>query len=190
MSYVFELTFDPDTESVIRTIWQRIADAGLPSSLDAAGYRPHISLAVYDVGQFDADSCYQKVAFYARTASPFPVHLSHVGVFVNWENVVFLGVTPTEMLLARHQEVLDLCRGQREHLRHYYAPGLWTPHVTLSFNLTQAQARAILANAWGMELPLSGTVRALHLVEVTPEYARDIFTCEFAAQIEGETGGQ
>ena len=190
MAYVFELTFDPATEAAVRTIWQRIADAGLPSSLDAAGYRPHISLAVYDVAGLDVDACYQRAASYARAAAPFPVHLSHAGVFVNWENVVFLGVTPATTLLARHQDVLDLCRGLREHLRPYYVPGLWTPHVTLSFNLTQAQARAILGAAWEMGLPLSGTVQALHLVEVTPDYARDIFTCEFAAQIEGEAGDQ
>ena len=186
MSYVFELTFDSATETAIRAIWQRIADAGLPSSLDAAGYRPHISVGVYDVDRFDVDACYQRAAAYARTVSPFPLHLSHVGVFVNWENVVFLGVTPTAALLARHQEVLGLCRGQQEHLRHYYAPGLWTPHVTLSFNLTRAQARAILASAWEMGLPLSGVVQALHLVEVTPDYARDLFTCKFSSQMKDD----
>jgi len=180
MAYVFELTFDPATEATIRTIWRRISDAGLPSSLDAAGYRPHISLAVYDAERFDVDGCYQKAADYARTVAPFSVHLSHVGVFVDMGNVVFLGVTPSAALLARHREALDLCCGQREFLRRYYAPSLWTPHVSLSFNLTHEQTGAILAMSWEMDLPLSGQVQALHLVEVTPDYARDICTCEFS----------
>jgi len=106
-------------------------------------------------------------------------HLSHLGVFVNWENVVFLGVTPTATLLARHKEMLDLCSGQRQHLRRYYAPGLWTPHVTLSFDLTRQQAEQILGMAWEMGIPISGVVQALHLVQVTSHEARDIFTCEF-----------
>ena len=182
MAYVFELTFDPATEATIRAIWQRVADAGLPSSIDAAGYRPHISLAVYDVGQFDADACYRKAAAYARKTAPIPIQLSHLGVFVSWENVVFLGVTPTAELLARHQAVLDLCRSQDDALRTYYAPGLWTPHVTLSFNLTPEQAQGILSTVWDEELPIRGMMRALHLVEVTSAYARDIFTCEFESQ--------
>ena len=180
MSYVFELTFDPATEAIVRTIWRRIASAGLPSSLDADGYRPHVSLAVYDVAQFDEEACYQRAAAFARETAPIPIHLSHLGVFVNWENVVFLGVTPTQALLARHQQVLDLCSGQRRHLREYYAPGLWTPHVTLAFDLTRQQALDILSLGWEMPIPASGLLRALHLVEVTPDYARDIFTCEFA----------
>ena len=182
MAFVFELTVDPATETTIRTIWQRIADAGLPSSIDAAGYRPHISLAVYDVDQFDVDGCYRKAAAYARQTAPIPLHLSHLGVFVSWENVVFLGVTPTAELLARQKAVLDLCRGQRDALRTYYAPGLWTPHVTLSFNLTPEQAQGILATVWDAGAPISGMIRALHLLEVTPAYARDIFTCEFESQ--------
>ena len=180
MAYVFELTFDPETAATIRAIWRRISDAGLPSSLDAAGYRPHISLAVCDAERFDADACYQKTAAYARTIAPFPVRLSHVGVFVNRENVVFLGVTPSVALLARHQETLDLCLDQQCFLRQYYAPGLWTPHVSLSFDLTRKQAEDILAMGWDMGLPLWGQIQALHLVEVTPDHARGIFTCKFS----------
>ena len=179
MSYVFELTLDPDAEAAIRAIWQRISDAGHPSSLDAQGYRPHISLAVYDTDHFDAHACYQNVAAYARRTTSFPIHLSHLGIFVHWGNVVFLGVTPSEMLLARQQEVLALCRSQQEYLRPYYVPGLWTPHVTLSFQLTRQQTLEIAQMGWEMALPFSGQVQALHLIEVTPDTARDIFTCEF-----------
>ncbi len=180
MSYVFEFTFDPATEAVVRAIWRRIARAGLPSSLDADGYRPHISLAVYDAEQFDSDGCRRRALAYARNVAPFPIRLSHLGVFSSWENVVFLGVTPTLTLLRRQQETLDLCQAQRAFLRSYYAPGLWTPHVSLAFDLTPEQAKAILALAWETSLPISGMVRALHLVEVAPDYARDVFTCEFS----------
>ena len=179
MSYVFELTFDPATETAIRTIWQRISDAGHPSSLHAQGYRPHISLAVYDSDVFDIDACYKRAEAYAREARPFPVRLSHLGVFIEFENVVFLGVTPSEALLDHHRNVLQLCEEEHEQLRAFYAPGWWTPHVTLGFDLTRQQALDILAMGWEMSLPDSGWLRALHLVELTPDYARDIFTCEY-----------
>ncbi len=179
MAHVFELTFDPATEAIVRGVWQRIADAGLPSSLDAPGYRPHISLAVYDIEQFDVDICQQRAQAFARGVSPFTIRLSHLGVFTSWEHVVFLGVAPSTTLLTCHQEVLDLCHILQPTLREYYAPGQWTPHVTLAFDLHEEQAQQVLATVREIELPISGMIQALHLVEVTPEYARDVFTCEF-----------
>ena len=181
MSYVLELTFDTHTEAAIRNLWRRISDAGYPSSLDASAYRPHISLAVYDANFFDGETCFRRLADYAARIQPFTVRLSHVGLFTTLENVVFLGVSPTETLLARHREMLGVCQEQRRHLREYYAPGLWTPHVTLAFNLSASQASGILKMAWDIPLPISGRAQAVHLVNVTPVSARAICTCDFGA---------
>jgi len=49
-------------------------------------------------------------------------------------------------------------------------------------NLTPEQAQGILTTVWDAGAPISGMIRALHLLEVTPAYARDIFTCEFESQ--------
>ncbi len=99
MAYVFELTFDPDTEASIRALWQRISDAGIPSSLNARGYRPHVSLAAYDAAPFAVEVCIRRLRAYARHVQRFSINFSHVGMFVSGGNVVFLGVAPTEALL-------------------------------------------------------------------------------------------
>jgi len=183
MPYVIELLFDPDSEATIRSIWQRITDAGYPSSLDAEGYRPHLTLAVSDAETFDIEGCRARLADFVQRWSPLPVTLNHVGLFQTVENVVFLGVIPSQGLLALHRAAFRLCQQVVTAWRPYYVPDHWTPHVTLSFGLTPEQVLGILALAWEMPLPIHVNARALQLVEVTPTYARDLLRCELRGKV-------
>ena len=178
MSYVIELLFDLKAEIAIRDLWQRIAEAGYPSPLDADGYRPHLTLAVSDAPAFDVDECRAHLADFARSWRPFPIQLNHLGLFQTIENVVFLGVIPSRELLALHRTTFDLCQHLERGWRKYYAPDRWTPHVTLAFDLTPQQALGILSLAWDIALPVQAQARALQLVEVGPADAHDHFLCE------------
>ena len=178
MSYVIELLFNPEAEAAIRDLWRRIADAGYPSSQDADGYCPHLTLAVSDAPAFDVAGCQARLAGFARGWDPFPIQLNHLGLFQTIENVVFLGVVPSQTLLDLHQAAFGLCQRLATDWRGYYAPSQWTPHVTLAFDLTPEQALGILALAWDMSLPIQAHARALQLVEVTPNDARNLILCE------------
>jgi len=183
MPYVIELLFDPQTETVIRGLWQRIRDAGHPSSLDADGYRSHLTLAVSDAAAFDVAGCRAQLTDFARTWSPFPIQLNHLGLFQTMNNVVFLGVAPSAPLLALHREVFGLCQAWTTGWRDYYAPDHWTPHVTLGFDLTPSQALGILSLAWEMSLPIHAHARALQLVHVTSAAARNLILCEMRGAV-------
>ncbi len=180
MSYVFELIFDPVTERAIRHIWQAISDAGYFSAQDADGYRPHISLAVYETDDFPIEACHRRAKMLARQLAAFPVNFSHIGIFFQPAHILFLGVTPSQALLQRHRDILELCQAHQQELRPYYQPDLWTPHVTLSFNLNARLMLEILETGVMQRHPATGRVQALHLVQVAPDHARDLFTCEFS----------
>jgi len=179
MVYVFVLTFDPETEATIHAIWQRVSQKGYPSALEAEGYRPHISLGVYDAESFDIPACYDLIAAYARRTRPFPIQISHLGVFVNMRNVVFLGVTPSRDLLTRHKDLTALCRHHLSGLHPYYFPDEWTPHITLGFDLSHEQTLGILSLGWEMGLPISGEVQAVQIVELAAAGARNLFGHDF-----------
>jgi len=177
-SYVLELLFDPDSETTIRNIWRRISEADLPSSLDAEGYRPHLTLAVSDAIRLDIDRCQERLTQFARAQSSFPITLNHLGLFQTRDNVVFLGVVPSQNLLNLHRVAFGLCQQFTGGWRDYYAPDHWTPHVTLAFNLTPMQAVDILKMAWEIALPIQARAYALQIVELTPTHARDLVCCE------------
>ncbi|RUA16368.1 MAG: hypothetical protein DSY55_04250 [Clostridia bacterium] len=186
MSYVFVLTFDPETERTIREIWQRISEKGYPSALDADGYRPHITLGVYDTTSFDLSTCRYAVRAYARSVKPFPIQIPHIGAFVDVRNVVFLGVTPSRELLKRHRDILKLCRHHASVLSPYYLPDRWTPHITLSFDLTQDQSLGVLSLGWEMALPIHGEVRSVQLIELDAAGAHNHLDYDFmASSIQG-----
>ena len=48
MGYSIELYFDFQFEEKIRLLWDKLAEAGVPSILHRIGSRPHISLAVIE----------------------------------------------------------------------------------------------------------------------------------------------
>lgn len=182
MTYVFILTFDPTTEATIRNIWRSIKEKGYPSALEADGYRPHISLGVYDAESFDVSACNDAITAYTRRKRPFPVQISHLGAFVSMGNVAFLGVTPSQDLLNRHRDLLTLCHHHSSNLRPYYLPDHWTPHITLGFDLSREQTLGILSLGWEMGLPIHGEVQAVQIVELATTGARHLFGCDFSGR--------
>ena len=181
MSYVFVLTFDSETETTIRKIWRQISEKGYPSAQDATGYRPHISLGVYDTAAFDIPACRDTVRAYARSVNAFSIQISHIGAFVTIQNVVFLGVAPTAELLKRHRDILALCHHHSSALLPYYLPDHWTPHITLSFDITPEQSLGVMTLGWEMPLPLHGKVQGVQLIELDAADVHHHFGYDFIA---------
>lgn len=176
MAYVFELTFDPITEAAVRQFWLQLHEKALPSSLQEQGYRPHISLAVYDDHLNDLSHCQQMLAQLAARTPPFAFKLSHLGFFVPGTNVAFIGVAPSLPLINVQQQLIDMYATCFSQLRPYYWPGKWTPHVTLALGANSEVASGILQLCWEMPLPIIGEAQAFHVVELQPDGARDLFT--------------
>ena len=72
------------------------------------GYRPHISLAVYDGEAIDVENLRQNLIAYANSTQPFELVLSNLGLFPTEEGVIFLGVTVTQKLMKIHANFIIL----------------------------------------------------------------------------------
>ncbi len=168
MPFAVELYFDPASEATIRRIWQAIAQAGLKSPMLEAGYRPHVSLAVYDGDTLDVNSLIQELAAYALTIAPFSLTLSSIGLFPTAEGVLFFGVTVTKDLLELHTGFHRAFARYADRLRPYYAAGKWVPHCTLSFGVSVEESVTILPICWQTPLPIQGQVEEIGLGEVSP----------------------
>ncbi len=180
MPYIIEILFDPHSETHIRTIWQTINNAGLPSPLIEEGYRPHLTLIVYDTPGFNMARCRSRLEELTEHAAPFPITINHIGLFSTLEaceNVVFLGVVPTQSLLSFHRATATLCQEEIREIRPFYHPDAWTPHITLGFNLTQDQAQSLFGMSWEIPLPFTAYAKAVQLVEVTSEGSKEHFLC-------------
>jgi hypothetical protein len=139
MVHTVELVFDPDTEEVIRHIWDGLRDAGIPSQAPAS--RPHATLTVAERIDPEVD------VLLAALVERFPLRCV-VGaplLFGRSQLILTRLIVPTMELMAVHAEVHRLC------LPHLgpgpmanSLPGHWTGHVTLARRVGPAQlARAL-----------------------------------------------
>jgi len=133
----FNLTFDDATEYAVRNMWQRIADAGV-AVRGLTGYRPHITLAVYDVADIAA---YETgLVLVAAAMTLFPIHMDSLGIFPE-TGVVFLAPRMSHTLFSLHRAVLQALDGPDKPsvIAEHLLPDLWVPHCTLAGRLTPQQ---------------------------------------------------
>jgi 2'-5' RNA ligase len=147
--------FDEDADADVRRLWQRLADAGLPSLAVRTHrrHRPHVSLIVAE-SLAAADLARLRPVLNAYQ----PVlHLHVLGTFPGSEGVLFLGATVSADLLAFHADVHAALAGQPVEHRPYYLPGNWVPHCTLAECLDEAEAAKALGLLLGYQ-PITATV--------------------------------
>jgi 2'-5' RNA ligase len=157
----FNITFDAESDEAIREMWGRIAarDVVVPG---LTGYRPHITLAVYDVAEYASFEAAAESAL--DTAPGFEVRLDSLGLFID-AGVVFLAARISHSMLSLHRNMIHRFREARqpEVIAEFLLPDAWVPHVTLaSFSGKDELSRAIEAchAAWN---PITAVAEAVTL---------------------------
>jgi hypothetical protein len=127
-----ELYLDVDTTRRFRTLWQALEDDGIPTlaSLQGNRHRPHLSLAAAHRLSPDAIVAALDGLPIGRGLA---LGLDFVGQFVG--RVLWIGVTPTEDLLAHHRAVHDRLAAAEVDVWEHYRPGRWVPHCTVSMRV-------------------------------------------------------
>lgn len=134
---VLTIRFDAAMDAAVRERWQRLADAGIPVP-GISGHRPHISLVDYhteDIAEV------QRVLEQALTGvKRFPLNLKGFGIFPE-AGVLYLNPQLTGALFGLHDTLLRRFAelGYPEVGHPFSERDIWTPHCTLSVNLTPAQ---------------------------------------------------
>lgn len=138
VAHAIEMYFDDRADAAVRRLWQRLADAGLPSLATRTHrrHRPHVSLAV---AESLADADLAPVRSVLTSGRP-ALSLYTLSGFPGTAGVLFLGATVTTELLAFHAQVHAALAGQP--IRHWahYLPGSWIPHCALAEGLDRSEA--------------------------------------------------
>jgi hypothetical protein len=143
MVHSVELVFDPDTEAVVRQIWDGLREAGIPSQAPAS--RPHVTLTVAERIEADVDEMLVSLndRFPLRCVVGAPL------LFGRSQLILTRLIVPTAELLAVHADVYRLCL---PHVRPApmanSLPGQWTGHTTL--------ARRVHGSQLGRALRIAG----------------------------------
>jgi len=163
MNFAIEILLDATTETRIRELWERIAEAGLPSRLLDLGHAPHVSLGV--CAELDAAAFAEKLAGFAAREPKQHATLVSLGTFSNRQGVVFLGLIATRELIALHERFDALFAAEGRGPWEFYRPGRWVPHCTLTTALDPVQVGAALRVCAEVPLPIQATLDRVALVE-------------------------
>lgn len=167
----FTLAFDAATQQAVQELWGRLAHAGIPQP-DQSRYRPHVTLAVYDVENIDE---YETIlAPVASALAPFPIRLESLGIFPE-RGVIFLAPRMSHTLFFLHRATFQALESMDEMKRlspvsDWLRPDQWVPHTTLAVQLTPPQILKGLETCLLHWTPLQG--RAIGIgMRIVPEPA-------------------
>ncbi|MEV4659503.1 2'-5' RNA ligase family protein [Micromonospora sp. NPDC049301] len=151
-----ELVCSPGLDGAVRSAWDRLAAAGLPSLARNTHptNRPHLTLAAVD--EFPPGAEHRLCELFAAML-PVPVTLDRIAVLDGSAPLVWL-LRPTPALTELHLATWDVLRaadGQRP----WHAPGAWVPHLSLALRFRDADLRLARAVAGGQR-PTGAFVRA------------------------------
>lgn len=163
MAHAVQLFFDRDAEERMRTLWQRLDDAGVPSlaTRTHGRHRPHVTLAV--AGSIPA-ATRSDLRTELRTLSIPHLWLYTLGTFPSEEAVLLLSAVVDTEVLAVHSAVHDVLAGKVRQPSAYYFPGAWVPHCTLAQGITRDQLSTGFATLHPLE-PVRARVHEVGIVD-------------------------
>jgi 2'-5' RNA ligase len=163
MAFAVSLLFDPETAAAISARWDLLAATGISRSMLDLGYKPHVTLAVYD--ELIVDRMIAALDGVFGHVDQLAVTLTGVTTFGTGSGVCYAALAPSPELMRLHAAILGAIG---EACRPHYQTGSWTPHCTLATGISDAdmtRANAILDRDWR---PLGGHFETAELVEFTP----------------------
>lgn len=162
MPAAITLTFDAAATARIASLWDALAAAGHSTSMQRLGYVPHLTLLVWPDAA--ADALAGQVRALARLVPP-QISIATLGVVPGERDLLWLGVVPTQPLLALHAALAD-CIDQVPHP--HYRIGAWMPHITLADDLAPARIGAAIACVDCLATVAHARIAAIEVVSFPP----------------------
>jgi 2'-5' RNA ligase len=138
-----ELLLDAAAERAVRSEWQRLHEAGLPSELRPgadASHRPHLTLWAGAGILPESEALLSS----AVAGLSLPLQLGAVMLFGPHRDryVLVHAVVASAALLELQRRVAEVCGADPAG---YFGPGRWTPHVTVARRVLATQLPDVLA---------------------------------------------
>lgn len=164
MAIAASLWFDPILEQKVRDIWAEFAQLGVSRLLHDGPYRPHVTLAVWDVERLDP--LITRLRGEITGTPAFPITLESVGSF---QGVIYLRPADSPVLMDFRGRVCSLATRLGARPDPSYPSGEWIPHCTLAWELGGVQMARGRDALQKVDLPISGRAVAVGLIDTPAE---------------------
>jgi 2'-5' RNA ligase len=171
--YAVQLYFDERTETLIRAIWEKLAEKGVSDRLLKKGSRPHVALAVFE----DADP--GELAFQLRSLAkeqaPVEARFEMLGTYCSADGVLFLCPVLSPRLFLLHSTVIKLLGPVTQGLKESCKPTRFVPHCTVAYGLDKENLGKAVALFSNKALPILGQFSRIGLYDLAASEDRCIY---------------
>ena len=178
MPFALVMYFDSLSEKPIRELWQKIADAGITSTLARAGVRPHLTLTIFD--QVSRIPREDELAGFARKSHLTDLQATYIGFFSQPDPVVFVAPTPTQELMDFHRSIIHVLMEDAQPISANYLPGTWVPHCTIALDFPKKRIPEVVELCLDLPLPFIMHATQVGVVEFQP--MKDLFKCNLTTR--------
>ncbi|MBI4765241.1 MAG: hypothetical protein HY787_11625 [Deltaproteobacteria bacterium] len=138
MGYSIELYFDHGFEEKLRSLWDELEKAGVPSIMQKIGSRPHLSLIIMDRCNIDHVAALIDVGIKGRFQ--FSLTFPAISIIPGEQQTVFLTPVINSDLIGIQKGLYNLLVEKGYCVRKQYEPNNWLPHCSISKELSSAEA--------------------------------------------------
>ena len=180
MPFAVELYFDERTESLIKAIWEKLAEKGVSERMAHRAARPHVALAVFE--DADPGELAYLLRSLAKDQSPLEVRFEVLGTYCSADGVLFLCPVVSPRFFLLHSAVLKLIHPLVSGMKETCRPNRFIPHCTIAYGLkkdTLSRAVALFSNR---ALPLVGQYNRIGLFDLAASEDRCIYPFQKSVQ--------
>ena len=163
MAYAITAGLDAAGTAGLAHLRAVLTAAGVPEPTTGLGFRPNLTLAVYE--DLDEPAAIAALDRIALQTPLLPALFAGVAVFPGRSANLWAAPSPDPRLLVLQRAVRAAVAGQIWDL---YRPEVWVPHCTLATNLDPAHIGAATQAATEAWTPFEGVFVTLDLVRFAP----------------------
>lgn len=138
MGYSIELYFECGFEEKLRSLWDELEKAGVPSILQKIGSRPHLSLLIFD--KCNVKHIADIIELGIKGYHKFPITFPAISLIPGKQQTVFLTPVINSELIAIQDGLYNLLDETGCFVREHYEPHNWLPHCSISKELSAVEA--------------------------------------------------
>lgn len=145
MALAISIRADNHSADQIERLWDQVASFEVEPSMRALGYRPHLTLAVYDAPAID-EKMVSSAMLAAFAGEPqLRIAFRHIRWFEGTPLVLWAEPGANEALARIHGAISAAIDPAQ--CRPHYRPGAWTPHCTLGTSIADGRRDDAIAFA-------------------------------------------
>jgi len=165
--------FDKNSDKIIKSLWQGMADAGVCNYLINSANNPHIKFAIFN--DVDIKSFENKIKSLSEKTKKINIHFKTYSFYPNDLPFVCIDIAVSFPILELHSEIQNFSNeSDIKDKRNFFEHGIWKPDCQLTVAFEKSKLNKAISYLSETKLPFDGVLERIGLIEFHP--AKQLFS--------------